>query len=40
MSLAAVLDGLRPARATVDLDRLAANFRALQSAVPVPLMPW
>jgi alanine racemase len=39
MSLAAVLDGLRPARATVDLDRLAANFRALQSAVTVPLMP-
>jgi alanine racemase len=39
MSLAAVLDGLRPARATVDLDRLANNFRALQSAVPVPLMP-
>jgi alanine racemase len=39
MSLAAVLDGLRPARATVDLDRLAANFRALRSAVPVPLMP-
>jgi alanine racemase len=39
MNLAAVLDGLRPARATVDLDRLAANYRALQAAVPVPVMP-
>ena len=39
MNLAAVLDGLRPARATVDLDRLAANYRALGSLVPVPLMP-
>jgi alanine racemase len=39
MNPAAVLDGLRPARATVDLDRLAANYRAVQAAVPVPLMP-
>ena len=39
MSLAAVLDGLRPARATIDLDRLAANFRGLQAFSPVPLMP-
>ena len=39
MSFAAVLDGLRPARATIDLDRLAANFRALQALSPVPLMP-
>ena len=39
MNLAAVLDGLRPARATVDLDRLAANYRALASLAPVPLMP-
>jgi len=39
MNLAAVLDGLRPARATVDLDRLAANFRAVQAASAVPLMP-
>ena len=39
MNLAAVLDGLRPARATVDLDRLAGNYRALQSLAPVPLMP-
>ena len=39
MNLAAVLDGLRPARATVDLDRLAANYRAIKSAVAVPIMP-
>jgi alanine racemase len=39
MNLAAVLDGLRPARATVDLDRLAGNYRALTSLGPVPLMP-
>jgi alanine racemase len=39
MNLAAVLEGLRPARATVDLDRLAANYRAVESLVPVPLMP-
>src|SRR5262245_27395567 len=39
MNLSAVLDGLRPARATVDLDRLAANYRALQSLAPFPLMP-
>ena len=39
MNLAAVLDGLRPARATVDLDRLAGNYRALQSLAHVPLMP-
>jgi alanine racemase len=39
MKPAAVLDGLRPARATVDLDRLAANYRAIRSAVAVPIMP-
>ena len=39
MNPAAVLDGLRPARATVDLDRLAANYRAIRAAVAVPLMP-
>lgn len=39
MNLAAVLDGLRPARATVDLDRLAANFRGVQAASAVPIMP-
>jgi alanine racemase len=39
MNLAAVLDGLRPARATVDLDRLAANYRAVQAASAVPIMP-
>jgi alanine racemase len=39
MNLAAVLDGMRPARATVDLDRLAANYRAIEAASAVPLMP-
>jgi alanine racemase len=39
MNLAAVLEGLRPARATVDLDRLAANYRAVQAAAAVPIMP-
>jgi len=39
MNPAAVLDGLRPARATVDLDRLSGNYRAVQAAVSVPLMP-
>ena len=39
MSFAAVLDGLRPARATVDLDRLAANYRAVRAAAHIPIMP-
>src|SRR5437868_13326230 len=30
---------LRPARARVDLDRLAANYHALRALVPVPVMP-
>ncbi len=34
-----VLQLLRPARARVDLDRLAANYHALRTLVPVPLMP-
>src|SRR5262245_61334542 len=34
-----VLESLRPARATIDLSRLAANYRAVAAAVPVPLMP-
>src|SRR3954466_6367466 len=33
-----VLRHLRPARARIDLDRLAANYRALQGLVPVPVM--
>jgi alanine racemase len=39
MSFAAVLDGLRPARATVDLDRLAGNYRELVAAASVPILP-
>ena len=34
-----VLHHLRPARARIDLDRLAANYGALQKLVPVPVMP-
>jgi alanine racemase len=34
-----VLRHLRPARARIDLDRLAANYRALRGLVPVPVMP-
>lgn len=34
-----VLDRLRPAQARIDLTRLAANYRAVAAAVPVPLMP-
>ncbi|PYQ54296.1 MAG: alanine racemase [Acidobacteria bacterium] len=34
-----VLQLLRPARARVDLDRLAANYHALRALVPVPVMP-
>jgi alanine racemase len=34
-----VLRHLRPARARIDLDRLAANYGALQKLVPVPVMP-
>jgi alanine racemase len=30
---------LRPARARIDLDRLAANYRALRALVPAPVMP-
>src|SRR4029078_10302233 len=30
---------LRPARARIDLDRLAANYGALRNLVPVPVMP-
>jgi alanine racemase len=33
------LQTLRPVRATIDLGRLAANYRAITAAVPVPLMP-
>ena len=39
MNLAAVLDGLRPARATVDLDRLAANYHAVRAVARIPIMP-
>jgi alanine racemase len=34
-----LLSALRPARARIDLDRLAANYRALAAFVPVPVMP-
>src|SRR5687767_2200145 len=34
-----VLRHLRPARARIDLDRLADNYAALQRLVPVPAMP-
>src|SRR5258708_1733558 len=34
-----VIGRLRPARARIDLDRLGANYRAVQAAVPVPVMP-
>lgn len=37
--LTADLARLRPARAVIDLDRLAANYRAVTAAVPVPVMP-
>ena len=40
MSPAAVLDGLRPARATVDLDRLAANYRAVRPRSPSRSCRW
>ena len=36
---AASLQTLRPARARIDLDRLAANYHALAAFVPVPVMP-
>lgn len=39
MTPEASLQDLRPARATIDLSRLAANFRALVGASRVPLMP-
>ncbi len=35
----ASLDSLRPARARIDLDRLAGNYNAIAAAVPVPVMP-
>jgi alanine racemase len=34
-----LLRHLRPARARIDLDRLASNYGALQRLVPVPVMP-
>jgi alanine racemase len=34
-----VLRHLRPARARIDLDRLADNYATLQRLVPVPAMP-
>jgi alanine racemase len=37
-ALEEVLRHLRPARARIDLDRVAANYRALQNLVPVPVM--
>jgi alanine racemase len=39
VSLDDVIGRLRPARARIDLDRLAANYGALQALVPVPVMP-
>ncbi|MGH9889621.1 MAG: alanine racemase, partial [bacterium] len=33
------LQTLRPARARIDLDRLAANYHALAAFVPAPVMP-
>jgi alanine racemase len=38
-ALADVLRHLRPARARIDLDRLASNYGALEKLVPVPVMP-
>ena len=38
-SIERVLRALRPARARIDLDRLAGNYGALQRLVPVPVMP-
>jgi hypothetical protein len=34
-----LLARLRPARATIDLSRLAANYRAVAAIASVPLMP-
>jgi len=39
IALEEVLRHLRPARARIDLDRLGANYSALQRLVPVPVMP-
>ncbi|HUG54387.1 MAG TPA: alanine racemase [Vicinamibacteria bacterium] len=39
MSAAGRVTSLRPVRARVDLDRLAANYHALRALVPVPVMP-
>jgi alanine racemase len=39
IALEEVLRHLRPARARIDLDRLAANYGALQRLVPLPVMP-
>ena len=38
VALEEILKHLRPARARIDLDRLAGNYRALQGLVPVPVM--
>jgi alanine racemase len=37
--IAPLLDTLRATRASIDLTRLATNYRAVAAAVPVPLMP-
>ena len=39
IALDEVLRHLRPARARIDLDRLADNYAALRRLVPVPAMP-
>src|SRR6266508_1515891 len=39
IALEETLRHLRPARARIDLDRLAANYGALQRLVPLPVMP-
>src|SRR5438552_18920966 len=39
VSLDEVVGRVRPARARIDLDRLAANYGALRALVPVPVMP-
>jgi alanine racemase len=39
LAIEEVLRHLRPARARIDLGRLAENYRALQGLVPAPLMP-
>jgi alanine racemase len=39
LAIEELLRHLRPARARIDLDRLAANYHALQGLVPAPVMP-